>query len=112
MIEGVVNASLEAVITLTLRGLEGQTREIEAVVDTGFNGFLTLPPSLVTELGLPFQSRDRVILANGREEMFDIHDATGVFVRSFTGNSHSERSQHSGEWVRLKGENTTTKAAE
>ncbi len=38
--------------------------------------------------------------------------ATGVFVRSFTGNSYSERSQHSSQWVRVKGENTTPKAAE
>ncbi len=38
--------------------------------------------------------------------------ATGVFVRSFTGGSYSERSEHSSQWVRVKGENTTPKAAE
>ena len=43
VIEGVVNDAYEAVIPLTLQGSAGQTREIEAVVDTGFNGFLTLP---------------------------------------------------------------------
>ncbi len=37
--------------------------------------------------------------------------ATGVFVRSFTG-GYSERSEHSSQWVRVKGENTTPKAAE
>jgi hypothetical protein len=38
--------------------------------------------------------------------------ATGVFVRSFTGGSYSERSKHSSEWVRTKGAHTTPKAAQ
>jgi hypothetical protein len=38
--------------------------------------------------------------------------ATGVFVRSFTGGSYSERSKHSSEWVRIKGEQTTPRADE
>jgi hypothetical protein len=38
--------------------------------------------------------------------------ATGVFVRSFTGGSYSERSAKSSEWVRIKGENTTPRAVE
>ena len=53
VIEGVVNADYEAVITLALRGQAGQTREIEVVIDTGYNGFLSLPPALVAELGIP-----------------------------------------------------------
>ena len=52
MIEGFVNANLEAVVTIPLLGPAGQTREIAAVVDTGFNGYLTLPPTLV-----PFPAR-------------------------------------------------------
>ena len=76
MIEGVVNDSSEAVITLALRGPAGQAREIEAVIDTGYNGFLTLPWSLVNELGLPFRFRGRALLANGREEPFDVHGIT------------------------------------
>ena len=35
MIEGVVNADYEAVITLTLRGPAGQEQDIDAVIDTG-----------------------------------------------------------------------------
>ena len=40
MIHGVVNAAYEAVIPLTVQGPAGQTRDIEAVIDTGFTGFL------------------------------------------------------------------------
>ena len=36
--------------------------------------------------------------------------ATGVFVRSFTGGSRSERSEQSSKWVRVKGEHTTPRA--
>ena len=54
MIQGVVNAAYEAVVTLPLQDPEGRTRDIEAVIDTGYSGFLTLPPRLVDELGLPF----------------------------------------------------------
>ena len=76
MIEGVVNANLETVLTLTLRGETGHEREIEALIDTGFNGFLTLPPALVTEPGLPFASIGRATLADGSEAAFDVYDAT------------------------------------
>ena len=51
MIEGSVNAALESVFALDLRGPAGRTRHVDAVVDTGFSRFLTLPPSLVEELG-------------------------------------------------------------
>ena len=76
MIEGAVNAAYEAVISLPLRGPSGQTREIEAVIDTGFNRFLTLTPEVVAELGLPFAMRGRLVLANGRVETFDVYGVT------------------------------------
>ena len=40
MIEGVVSAAREAVILLTVSGPAGVRREIEAIIDTGFGGFL------------------------------------------------------------------------
>lgn len=76
MIEGVVNANYEPVITLTVQGPSGQTRDIDAVVDTGFNGFLTLPITLVAELGLPYVSIGRATLADGSEISYDVHDVT------------------------------------
>ena len=72
MIQGSVNAAYEAVVTLAVRGPAGQTTEIDAVIDTGFTGVLTLPPALVSELGLPFVTRGRATLANGSEDFFDI----------------------------------------
>ena len=55
MIIGVVNGNLEAIIRLVVRGPNGQEDEIEAVIDTGFTGFLTLPPSLIVSPGLAWR---------------------------------------------------------
>jgi clan AA aspartic protease len=79
MITGIVNADLEAVIRFPIRGPNGQALDVEAIVDTGFNGFLTLPPALVTTLGLPRLGRGRVMLANGSEQIIDIHRATVIW---------------------------------
>ena len=76
MIEGKVNAAYEAALTLTVEGPEGLAREIEAVVDTGYNGFLTLPPILVGELDLPFITSGEATLADGSAVSFDIHMVT------------------------------------
>ncbi len=76
MIQGEVNAAYEAVVTLPLQDPEGRTRDIEAVVDTGYSGFLTLPPGLVDELGLPFAYMGQAILANDAEVDFDVHYVT------------------------------------
>ncbi len=76
MIEGAVNAAYEAALTLSVRGPGGRPREIEAVVDTGYNGFLTLPPVLVGELDLPFVTSGDATLADGSAVSFDIHAVT------------------------------------
>ena len=76
MIQGAVTAAYEAVITLAVQGPSGQRREIEAVVDTGFNGYLTLPPALASALGLSFVTTNPVLLADGGEATFDVYRAT------------------------------------
>ena len=76
MITGHVNAHDEAVATLILRGPTGQTQEIEAIVDTGFTGFLTVTPAMVAALELPFQMMGRATLADGQETTFPMHAVT------------------------------------
>ncbi len=76
MIEGSVDATLECRIALGLRSPSGETRDVDAVVDTGFSRFLTLPPSVVEELGLPFAGARLVILADGSEVALDAYAAT------------------------------------
>lgn len=79
MITGVVNANREAVIPLVVIGPNGQQHEIEAIIDTGFTGFLTLPPSLVTSLELRWLCRQPGILADGKVNDFDVYVVTVVW---------------------------------
>jgi predicted aspartyl protease len=76
MMPGVVNGNLEATIRLMVRGSGGQELEIEAVIDTGFNGFLTLSPALVGQLGLLHIGQSRALLANGQEELLNLYEVT------------------------------------
>ncbi len=72
LIEGLVNSDYEAVVSVTLRSPQGQAREVDAVVDTGFNRYLTLPPTLVAELEAAPLGRSRLVLANGNEDTFEV----------------------------------------
>ena len=76
MIEGTVNSAYEPIIPLRLFGADGRPFDISAVVDTGYNGFLTLPSPMVAALDLPFASFGRAILANDNEVDFDVHYVT------------------------------------
>jgi len=79
MVTGTVNARYEMMIKLPVRNSAGQQQEIEAVLDSGFTGSLTLPLSLIASLGLPWRSRSNAILANGHVEQIDIHAGTIVW---------------------------------
>lgn len=57
MMSGTVNSDPEAVLRLSLRDAGGAPHGAGAVIDTGFNGFLTLTPSLIEALGLPWLCR-------------------------------------------------------
>ena len=76
MIQGVVTAAYEAVVPLTVQGPAGQTQDIEAVIDTGFTGFLTMPSAVVMGLGLPFLNTSQVTLADGSEATLNVYRAT------------------------------------
>lgn len=65
-----MNAAYEPVVTVAVQGPSGQTSEFEAVVDTGFTGFLTVTPALATELGLDLRGASRATLADGSEVTF------------------------------------------
>ena len=46
------------------------------MVDTGFNGYLILPPMLVADLALPVVGDGEAVLADGSEAAFDVHGVT------------------------------------
>ena len=65
MIPGEVTPNREAVIPIPLRPPSGQEVEVEAVVDTGFTGFMTLPAPLVASWSLPYRGSTQYTLADG-----------------------------------------------
>ena len=65
MTTGFFTADGEPALALEVRGLEG-SRSVEAVIDTGYNGGLTLPPDWIEAMGLREFGEENVILADGR----------------------------------------------
>ncbi len=81
MITGIVTAGREAIIRLKVRGPNGRWRQFDAVVDTGFDGWLCLPSPMIAQLGLPWCRRGRAQLADGSECVFDIFEGTALWHR-------------------------------
>ena len=52
---------------------EGTSLEVEAVIDTGFDGELTLPSRTIRRLGYPYVGSAGGTLADGSEVQFDYH---------------------------------------
>ena len=74
MIVGIVQGR-EPLIRLTIRGFRGRRQEIEAVIDTGYTGWLTLPPSMIGALNLSWRTVGRGTLADGSVSLFDVYQA-------------------------------------
>ena len=72
MITGKVTANREVVIEIEVAGPAQQLRRTQAVIDTGYNGYLTLPRQLVSALKLPFAGHRRGTLADGRTVLLDV----------------------------------------
>lgn len=75
MIQGVVNARLEAVVRLRIRRPSGIEHDVDVIVDTGFSASLTLPPALVSALNLNWDSGGKAVLADGSVRRFDVYAA-------------------------------------
>ena len=64
MIRGIVTPRREAVIRIRISG-PARSEELDAVIDSGFNDFLTLPLSLINSFALPFAAPMLATLADG-----------------------------------------------
>lgn len=79
MMRGVVNSSCEATISLVVSNPNRQTRLIDAVIDTGYTGFLSLPREIIVALNLPWTGVDRGTLGDGSEVTFEVYAATVIW---------------------------------
>ena len=83
MITGIVNVDFEPIIPLSICGSDGKVCTQDAIVDTGFNGWLSLPPDLIAESNLKWKRRGRAILGDGSECVFDVYEAVLVWNKNF-----------------------------
>lgn len=77
--QGVVNQSCEATIPLVISNENRQTRLINAVIDTGYTGFLSLPHEIIVDLNLMWTGIDRGTLGDGSEVTFEVYAATVIW---------------------------------
>ena len=75
MISGKVTSHREAVIELEIFGAERSKEKVEAVIDTGFNGYLTLPGHLISRLRLQMAGNRRATLGDGKAVVLDAYFA-------------------------------------
>uniref|UniRef100_B8HQW1 Clan AA aspartic protease n=1 Tax=Cyanothece sp. (strain PCC 7425 / ATCC 29141) TaxID=395961 RepID=B8HQW1_CYAP4 len=79
MMFGVVNKNCEATIKVVVGRIGSSKITVDAIVDTGFTSFLSLPSSIIIDLGLPWYYRDIGILGDGSEVVFEIYKASVIW---------------------------------
>ena len=67
MLSGRVDFNLEAVVPIEVVGRNGQHYSTEAVLDTGFDGYLSLPADIIHRLMLEPEPPVIVTLADGQQ---------------------------------------------
>lgn len=72
MIQGRVNQNCEAMLAIVVKN-GVSTQLVDAVIDTGFSGFLTLPFDVISTLGLSWEGRDVATLGDGTSCTFDVY---------------------------------------
>lgn len=79
MIVGTVNHHGEATVRLEIRLADGSIRFVDATVDTGYTGTLTIPQSTIASYGLVRHLIGSATLANGETCEFDTYLATVIW---------------------------------
>lgn len=78
MMQGVVNQSCEAILPIVVKN-SAITQLVDAVIDTGFSGFLTLPSNIIAALDLTWKGRDVATLGDGTSCIFDVYIASVIW---------------------------------
>lgn len=78
MIKGTIE-NREAIVELQVSGPVQSPRQVEAAIDTGYNGYLTLPGDIVSTLQLSFAGHRRATLADGSVTRLDVYLASVIW---------------------------------
>ena len=83
MITGIVNSKGESILRLVVGDHETKRVVVDSVVDTGYTGFLTLPPVTIATLDLKWRGSEDVILGDGCTQRFDVYSARIIWDGKF-----------------------------
>ena len=72
MILGFVH-NREAIVQLAVIGDQQKKQGIRAIIDTGFTGSLTLPPTMIADLELMWFTQQEGFLGDGSRRTFDVY---------------------------------------
>ena len=78
LINGIVTRR-EAWIQLKVLSPSGAVHQVRAVIDTGFNGWLTLPGELIDDCELRLKTISRGTLADGNEAFFEVYEGRAIW---------------------------------
>jgi clan AA aspartic protease len=73
MMQGIVDQNCEAMLRLVVGSAGSQRQVVDALIDTGFTGFLTLPSAVLVNLGLRLYRREEGTLGDGSTCVFDVY---------------------------------------
>ena len=79
MMNGIVDHNCEATIRLVVSNESKKRQVIDAVIDTGFTGFLTLPLTVINSLNLRLYSREEGTLGDGSTCIFDVYSGLVIW---------------------------------
>jgi clan AA aspartic protease len=79
MMFGAVNDNCEAIIKVAVGRVDSPKIAVDALIDTGFTSFLSLPLSIITELDLTWHYRDVGTLGDGSEIVFELYKASVIW---------------------------------
>ena len=79
MMNGIVDQNCEAKLRLVVSNESKQRQVIDAVIDTGFTGFLTLPLTVINSLNLRLYSREEGTLGDGSTCIFDVYSGLVIW---------------------------------
>ena len=73
--KGKVNGQREAIVRLRIEGSRKKRITVAGIIDTGYDGMLTLPKKIIRSLKLPPVGQNEAELANGQVVSFDTYEA-------------------------------------
>ena len=78
MMQGRVNQNCEAILSVVIRNID-ILKSVDAAIDTGFSGFLTLPLGIIAELDLTWKGRDVATLGDVTSCIFEVYIASIIW---------------------------------